>query len=178
MGLKYTTMKYLLVTIISLSFLINTSYAQNDSTATTPKFKHAIGVTAGFTIGNGLSYRHSFNKFEIQGSFAPFKDEFSSKYSVGATFIYKLVETPKVIFLLYQGNQYIYKEDMEYSWDINGNQLSEDKVIESYVNNGIGIGVRFIILKRVGLDIMGGYASYDNYSRISFTGEIGLFFMF
>jgi len=171
-------MKYITLIIISFTFLINTSTAQSDSTTTTTKYKNAIGVTAGFTIGNGLSYRHSFKKLEIQGSFAPFKDEYSSRYSIGGTFIYKLVEAPKIVFFLYQGNQYIYTEELVYSGQSNGDEPVEDKIIESYFNNGIGIGIRFIILKRVGLDIMGGYASYNNYSKISFTGEIGLFFMF
>ena len=171
-------MKKLILFCTIVLFFQFSSYSQTDSTNTTPEYKHAIGFSAGFTIGTGLAYRHSFNKFEIQGSFAPYKDEQRSRFNVGLTFFYKLVESQKVIFFLYQGNQYIYEEDMMYTWDEKGKVLDEEKQIESYVNNGLGIGVRFIILKRVGLDLMGGYASYNNYTKISFTGEAGIFFMF
>ena len=177
--LNHTTMKKIILFCAAILLFQFSSYSQTDSTSTPiTHFKHAVGFSAGFTIGNGLAYRHNFNKFEIQGSFAPYKDEENSRYSVGLTFFYKLVESQKVIFFAYQGNQYIYSKDMMRTWDDNGEIVDKKKHIESYFNNGLGIGVRFIILKRVGLDIMGGYASYNNYSRISFTGEAGLFFMF
>ncbi len=171
-------MKQVLLITIAVIFIQLNSKAQSDSTTLRHQFKHAIGVTAGFTIGNGLSYRHNFNKFEIQGSFAPFKNKERSRYCVGLTFFYKLVESQNVDFFLYQGNQYIYRQMKEYDWNTNVNEPIESESIESYINNGIGIGIRFIIFKRVSLDIMGGYASYNNYSEISFTGETGLHFMF
>lgn len=171
-------MKQFSIILLCLFISTNISFAQEDSIKVSESFKHHIGVTAGFTIGNGLSYRHSFNKFEIQGSFSPYKEAGRSRYSAGVTFIYKLVEAPKVKFFIYQGNQYIYRKDYEETWDHKASRYLMDNIEESYVNNGIGIGVRIIILKRLGWDIMGGYASYNNYTSISFTGETGLFFMF
>jgi len=38
--------------------------------------------------------------------------------------------------------------------------------------------VEFIIAKRIGLNLMGGYAFYDNFSQINFTGETALYFKF
>ncbi len=172
-------MKHVFLITFALIFLQFNSQAQSDSTSSTPHFKHAIGVTAGFTIGNGLSYRQCFDKFEIQGSFAPYKSEETEKYNVGLTFFYKLVESEKVNFYLYQGNEYIYRKEQTYNWvDNNTQEPIIGHSIESYFNNGIGVGIRFFILKRVSLDFMVGYASYENYTKISLTGETGLHFMF
>ena len=171
-------MKTLSITALLILSLLQLTFAQSDSLIQTKTFKHAIGVTAGFTIGNGLSYRFSPNKFEAQVSFAPYKTPEESKYSLGLAFFYKLVETPTAILFVYQGNQYIYSEEMLYNWDETTQKETYDKSVDSYLNNGLGIGIRFVILKRVGLDIMGGYAGYQNFTRISFTGEFGLHFMF
>lgn len=43
---------------------------------------------------------------------------------------------------------------------------------------GIGIGIEIIILKRISFNLMGGYAGYDSFERIGFTGETGLYFKF
>jgi len=167
-------MKNIILSIFVIFLTFTSATAQIDSTITNQPFKHAVGVTVGFTIGSGLSYRYSVDKFGIQVSFLPLKEETRSRYTVGLSFFYKLVQSEKVDFFMYQGNQYLYKSDA----DIYSGENTKTDLIESYLNNGIGVGIRFIILKRVGLDIMGGYAGYKNFSKISFSGEMGLHFLF
>jgi len=138
-------------------------------------FNHSIGVGAGFTTGYGLSYRFWPKKIGAQATFAPFKDESSFQFNIGVTLLYKLIETEKTNLFLYQGNEWYYKN---YELTYYGNTGPVEKREQDYFHNSIGIGIEFIILKRVSFNIMGGYASYENFSRIGFTGETGLYFKF
>ena len=124
---------------------------------------------AGFTTGYGLSYRFWPGKLGLQGTFAPYSNQDMSDYSIGVTLLFKLVETEKVNLLLYQGNHYIYRK---HKYD------NSDDVNTRHFNNGLGIGIEFIILKRVSFNLMGGYAGYRNFERIAPTGETGLYFRF
>jgi len=45
-------------------------------------------------------------------------------------------------------------------------------------STGIGIGIEFIILKRISFNLMGGYAGYHTFEQIGFTAETGLYFKF
>ena len=175
-------MKYITFLILSVFLSVSLSYGQKAETeidtTTDVKYKNSIGGVAGYTVGLGLAYKRMFNKFAVQVSFAPYKDEEYSSYNAAFSFYYNLVEASKINFFVYQGNHYIYNEYFEYEWNKTNDIIDKKTVIESYWNNGLGIGIEIIILKRVGLDLMAGYASYDNYKRISFTGEIGIGFMF
>ncbi len=137
-------------------------------------FKHSLGVGAGFTTAYGLSYRFLPNNFGVQTTFAPFKDDDRTRYVVGLTFLLKIIETEKANLFLYQGNQYFYLNEKDYGWFVGGYR----DIITEYFNNSIGFGIEFIILKRVSFNLMGGYAGYENFDRIGFTGETGLYFKF
>ena len=45
-------------------------------------------------------------------------------------------------------------------------------------NNGIGVGIEFVALDRVGFSIMVGYGAYDSFTEIKLSGETGLIFKF
>lgn len=155
-----------------------TASAQNDTEAPKEKrFKHGLGIAAGLTTGYGLSYRYMFSKFTIQGTFAPLVDGDRQQYSTGITFIYNLVENRNTNLFLYQGNHFYYEKDKYYNY-YGYNYAEEVYREESNLNQGLGIGIEFIILKNVSFNLMGGYASYDSFSRIGFTGETGLFYRF
>jgi hypothetical protein len=141
---------------------------QNDN-----HFKHSLGVAGGFTTGYGLSYRYVPQKLGIQATTLLVKDDYQTNFNLGVTFLYKLIDADKTNFFLYQGNMLYYhkSEPDPYNYYI-------DDSSDNYFNNSIGIGIEFIILKRVSLNIMGGYAAYENFDRIGFTGETGLYFMF
>ena len=175
-------MKNLVLVILSLFLSAGLSFGQeNESKKEITKnseYKNAIGGVAGYTIGTGLSYKRMFDKYSVQVSFTPFKDEDRTKYSAAISFYYNIVETPKIKFYVYQGNHYIYNEYNDYNWNYSVDNIEKRRVIESYWNNGLGVGIQLLVFGRVGLNWMAGYASYDNYKRISFTGETGVFFMF
>ena len=173
-------MKYLGLLILSLLLVTNLSYGQEKGIVkkSPTVYKNAIGGVAGFTIGTGLAYKRIFEKYSVQVSFAPYKEEDREEYRAAISFYYNIVKTPKINFYLYQGNHYVYKEYTDYSWNYKMDIIEEKKSIESYWNNGLGVGIQLLVFGRVGLNWMAGYASYDNYKRISFTGETGVLFMF
>ena len=159
----------LFVLIPFLSF----SQAQEDNEINnTPQFKHNLGFGAGFTTGYGLSYRFFPKKLGAQVNFAPFMDEYTSRYSIGLTLLLRLVQTEKTSFYIYQGNHY-FIEESKYR-NFNGNSSN----INSYSNNGIGLGLELIAGKRVAFNLMGGYAGIENFEKINFTSEIAIYYKF
>ena len=160
-----------------LSFLFILSFtgplsAQIDSTKIF--LKNYLGAAAGITTGYGLSYRFCPNKAGIQLTFAPTSNKYHTRISAGLTFLFRMVETERANLFIYQGNHFLfYKDTYTYYY---GNSHTSKEYYNMY--NGIGLGIEFIIVKRVSLNIMGGYAAYENFNRLSLTGETGLFFKF
>lgn len=138
------------------------------------KFNHYMGVGAGLTTGNGLSYRYIPDNFGAQLTFSPYIKENSTIYNLGLTFIYRLIKADITNFYIYQGNRYYYSKTKQYNPD----NSVETENIASYFNNGVGIGIEFILLERVSINIMGGYAAFDNFQEIDFTGEAALYYIF
>lgn len=176
-------MKTILHILVLLLLTVNVQ-AQDGNQESERKFKHAIGAGAGFTTGYGLSYRCMPAKFGAQINFAPYHTKETDRYSIGLTFLYMLIESKTTNLFLYQGNHYYYNSYSVYYMDPNHTlQTSEPTGImqrqkENYVNNGLGIGIELIIAKRICFDLMGGYAFYDNFNQVNFTGETGLYFKF
>lgn len=166
-----TTIPLFLLLLLSM---ITTGQEKVETTNET-NLKNALGVGAGFTTGYGLSYRYIPKRFGVQANFTPLKNDTETRFSVGVTFLYRLIETEKTNLYLYQGNHYLYSKE-KHPYDYYSYRVP-DKV-DKYFNNGLGIGIEFIILKRVSFNLMGGYAGYDDFNRIGFTGETGLFFKF
>ncbi len=158
---------YLLTTVIFLTFFNVSLFSQtNNDNNNSEKilYKFSVGAGFGYTTGYGISFRYTPNKFGVQANFSPTYNEKSTRISTGVTFIYKLVEAEKTCFYLYQGNHFNYYKRYTTKY--------------KEFNNGVGVGIEFIILKRVGLDIMGGYAFYENFQRLGLTGEAGLYYKF
>lgn len=175
--MKQFILSCLLISGVTL-FSTNQSLAQ-DTTSINPKYKFGIGAGAGFTTGYGLSFRYIPNRFGAQVNFSPYKDSQTSRYSVGVTLIYMLIESRVTSFFLYQGNHYYYHSQMQIVYDPNFPQNQEtEKVVDSYVNNGFGFGIELIFAKRIGLNLMAGYAFYNNFSQLNVTGETALYFKF
>jgi hypothetical protein len=168
-------MKTRILIFLLILFFVNRTISGQEKvdTINITKFKHALGFGAGFTTGYGLSYRFMPNKFGVQTNFAPYKDNYETWLSFGITFLYKLIETKNTNLFLYQGNHYFYHKEQYFDYYNN----SPDQV-DKYFNNGLGIGIEFITLKRLSFNLMGGYAGYRNFKQISFTGETGLYFRF
>lgn len=158
-------------TLAFVFFMHISLYGQETASAKdNTQFKHSLGVGAGLTTGYGLSYRYVPNKFGIQLTTALLKNDYNTDFNLGVTFLYKLIEAEKTNFFLYQGNMYYFNR---YQYE---DYYPEET--SSYLNNSLGIGIEFIILKRVSFNLMGGYAFLDNFEQIGFTGETGLYFKF
>lgn len=169
------------VLFIGLAFLTTiTTQAQNSSERDiNVKYKYGIGAGAGFATGYGLSFRYVPKRFGGQFNFAPFKNSETSRYSLGATFLYMLNENKNTNFYLYQANHFYYDSSLQSIYDPNSpTSSSTQRVTDSYFNNGLGFGVEIIIAKQVGLNFMAGYAAYNNFNGLNVTGELALYYKF
>jgi hypothetical protein len=173
--------RMLILKIVLILFLGNSvSYAQDtDKTESEIKFKYGIGGGAGFATGYGLSFRYIPKKFGGQVNFAPYKDKETNRYSIGVTFIYMLIEGKISNFFLYQANHYYYNSQMIYTYDpVIPDKQYMIRSTERYFNNGLGFGMEIIMVKRVGLNLMAGYAFYDNFQQLNITAETALYYKF
>ena len=165
--------------------LCATCMAQDNTEASMGKehYKHALGVAAGLTTGYGLSYRYYIHRFAFQLTFAPYsrKDNYSVytnkelRLNTGLGFLFNLVEGEKSNLFLYQSNYLYYSK---FSSTRGGLYPGTNESTENYFNNGLGLGIEFIIVKKASLNFQAGYAGYHNFETIDFTGELGLFYKF
>ncbi|MBN2669348.1 MAG: hypothetical protein JXR60_08970 [Bacteroidales bacterium] len=172
--------RFLLIVLASLWFW--TVSAQTTSTEqTAKKVQHAIGADLGFTIGYGLAYRATFNNFSTQLSFTPYSNDSHTRVSAGLSFYYTLKKHKVAEFFLYQGTHYIY--DKNEVWDCivmeNDNCVENTYTrVDNSVNIGAGLGIKLNFFEVMSFSLMGGYAGYDNFSSIGFTGEAVLLYHF
>lgn len=148
-----------------------------------PVFKHAIGAGIGYITGYGLSYRYTPNKFGVQVNFAPYHSTDLDRYSVGVTFMYTMVKNRISSLYLYQGNHYYYNSEMVYVYETDPTKPynpnpPKQRITDGYVNNGLGFGIEVTIAKRIGFNLMGGYAVYNNFKNVNLTGETALYYKF
>ena len=138
------------------------------------RYSHNLGFAAGFSTGYGLSYRFTPNRFGLQATFAPYTDSDQTRISAGLTFLYFLFQAGKSALFLYQGNHVMHRSyDAYVSYGSPAERMHETESV-----HGLGIGMEFIFGQRVGLNLMGGYALYDDPEGIGFTGEAGLYYKF
>lgn len=158
----------------------NSSFAQDSlSKNNVKKFKYGIGGGAGFATGYGLSFRYIPEKFGAQFNFAPYIDNTTSRFSVGATFLYKLNENNTTNVYLYQGNHFYYNSQIIEEHDpANPGIPIKNSITDSYINNGVGFGLEIVFVKCVGLNLMAGYAAYKNFQQLNVTGEMALYYKF
>jgi hypothetical protein len=143
------------------------------------EYKFGIGGGAGFATGYGLSFKYLPRKLGAQVNFAPFKNKETERYSVGLTAIYLLIQSKISNLYLYQANHYYYNSQTEYIYDPNKPDVQEKtRRTEAYFNNGVGFGIEIIIAKRIGFNLMAGYAFYDNFNQLNVTGETALYYKF
>lgn len=168
--------------IIILGLLL--SYMQvsaQDSThqQKNPSYVFGLGAGAGFATGYGLSFRYQPNKIGLQVNFAPYKDSETERYSVGITFLYTLITSQITRLFMYQANHYYYNSQTNYLYNPTfPDQQEKVRTTEAYVNNGIGFGMEIIMAKRIGLNLMTGYACYHNFEQLNITGEAALYYKF
>jgi hypothetical protein len=89
---------------------------------------------------------------------------------VGLTLLLKLEENRYSSLFLYQANSFYYKEEhFLYS------PTYERRITRTF-NNGLGLGTEIVFIKKLGLNLMGGYAYYDNFKELGLTFETALFY--
>ena len=116
-------------------------------------------------------------------NFAPYHTQDLDRYSVGLTFMYTMVKNRISSLYLYQGNHYYYNSEMVYVYETDPNKPYNpnppmQRVTDGYVNNGLGFGIELTIAKRIGFNLMGGYAVYSNFENVNLTGETALHYKF
>jgi len=168
---------------IALAFIGTESNAQMQVKHPEKKSVHALGVSAGFTIGSGISYKYSPSRFSVQVAFTPYKNEDYYRIATGLSFYYKLVDAKKVDFFIYEGTQFIAKQDKVYRSHSTGypnyiTTTSSELVKNDYYNVGLGFGFEFLIKDRVSLNLMAGYAGLEKFKKIQPIGEATLFYNF
>ncbi len=169
---------FFLIVLFCTCFML--SGQDNETSEQSQSFKHALGVGAGWTTGYGLSYRYFIDKCGIQATFAPYSDYNTTQFSSGLTFLFYLINAENTNLFFYQGNHFFYSKDTYYyggGMYISGGD-NNSEYVDQFFNHGLGIGIEFLIANRVSFNLMGGYAGYENFDRISLTGETGLYYRF
>jgi hypothetical protein len=180
---KTTTMNsfYSSLLVLIIALIPALPAAGQDNATENDSYKHAVGIGAGFVTGYGLSYRFQPKKPGFQLNFAPYKDDETARFSTGLTFFYPLIPGKVATLFVYQGNHYYYTSETVYTPDNPASPnptLIREKVVDSYFNNGLGIGMEIVFAKRIGFNLMMGYAAYANFTKVNLTGETGLYFKF
>ena len=185
--MKTLTNFILVIVLILFSFSSFSQFEENSSSKKeafrhNTESQHALGLSVGGTTGFGLSYMFMPDRFCFQVAFLPYKDQYSTFISAGLTIIYRLREGEKLNFLLYQGNHFITRTESRINYTSptpNGTVMAQSsKVTTSGFNNGVGFGFEFFLSESVSFNLMGGYAGYNNFERITITGEGALFYKF
>jgi|JI6StandDraft_1071083.scaffolds.fasta_scaffold184842_3 hypothetical protein len=175
------SLKYFSYVILCIILLSTTVANSQDSLKHNGEqlYKYGIGGGAGFATGYGLSFRYLPKKFGAQVNFAPFKNKETERYSTGLTLIYMLIESKISNLFLYQANHYYYNSQLVYIYDPNKpNDQTQTRQTEAYFNNGLGFGIEIVMAKRIGLNLMAGYAFYNNFEQLNVTGETALYYKF
>ena len=174
-------MKYFTSLLFFLALTLSSVHGQSEDESidnSNSEMKHSLGGTGGVANGFGLTYRYWPGNFGVQATFGPYLEDDLVNISAGVTFLYKIAGTEHVELFAYQGNHLRYEEYIDRIW-IPGQQDYEDNlVVEESFNTGIGLGVEFIILKQINLDLMLGYTAIDNFTGLTITGGIGLYYNF
>lgn len=133
--------------------------------------KHSLGLAAGLSTGVGISYRYIPKRFGVQLTASTFWNSQFEVIDGGVTFLYKLKSKPKSMLFLYQGNHAYASTNVMY-----------EQPTELMIMNGLGIGIELVMLKSIGLNILGGFLIQNtNYLGNPYFGadiNLGLYYKF
>lgn len=152
---------------IGMKYKISKKSEKSSSDTSLHNLKHSLGFTFGNSIGKGISYRFFPKRFGFQTTLGSWKNDYSTRFNVSVTLLYKAIELEKANVFIYQGNRLSYyrEKDMTY---YNSNTFY----------NSLGLGLEIIALKRLSLNIMNGYTSSDKLHYFRFNVEGALYYKF
>ena len=160
--------------IILILFTYNI-YGQRISDSETNVHQY-IGFAAGFTTGNGISYRYLQNEFGAQVNlFGGYERNVQANFNIGGTLLYRIDEAENTNLYLYYSNCIRYNNDMQHLNTFSGQILSEKTLTW---NTGIGFNVETNSTRRIVFNFMLGYGAYDSFKIITLTGEVGIHYKF
>lgn len=180
--------------LISMFFIALASVVSAQSTDTivsgakfTPeKYKHKIGMAAGFLTGVGFSYQFKPNRLGVIVTGIPYVDEDSKFVSAGITFRYDVAQMENGRVFIYQGNHYIYREythdyyynDYDYYNDYYNDNYEPRIDGQSSFSTGVGLGGELFLGKRFTSNLMLGYGAHNNFKVLNASIEGGVYFKF
>ena len=171
--------KILLTLMVVLFFQL--SINAQESANGQEKYKHFLGLAAGFTTGYGVSYRYVPDKFGVQITLAPYysKND-NSTVSAGITLLQKIKEANDHRLLLYFSNSVFYRKTFNagyYSTIYPPTYYPASSSSTSSYNTGVGLDLQFFNNESPFVfDLMTGFGSFDSFKIITFTGEVGLYY--
>ena len=171
--------------LLSTSFMVYSQKKEKKEKVVKPEkeivsYKHSFGLGAGFTTGVGLSYRFVPKKYGFQINVGPMYSNYGDNInaSFGLTLLDKLYEGKWCNMYLYLGNHLVYHRDKlssyDYALNVNTQEIYETKKL----NTGIGLGWEFYTQSSVVLNLMVGYAQYNNFEKLLPTAEVALYYRF
>lgn len=158
------------LTIVTLTILFFSAFSFGQETEK-KESKNMYGINFGATTGIGLSYKHWENKFGVQITGLPVKNDDNFDFSAGLTIFYSLKQKKYLNIFTYAGGNYmssgfdfIFNMHPIYSFAnlkrrryyIVENKTNYDA---NYLNTSIGAGVE--LGKNPVVTIMAGYAGFD-----------------
>lgn len=181
---------FILVCFLSLSLLSFSQEEVDDDAwdlSAGQKYKNYIGFGAGFTTGFGLTYKYMPKNYGIMLTVSPYYSEKEERALVsgGITLEKAIARYHACLLFVYLSNSIMYEKYRDYNEFYVYDPFlpvyepsSYDIVKYTSWNSGIGLGFEVHSAKRVVVNLMLGYAQYDNFKTIAPTAEIFLFYRF
>ncbi len=144
--------------------------------------RHALGLHAGTSTGQGFSYRYFPNKWGVQVTGIPIFNGNNGFYTSSAvSILYKIKEHKKLDLFTYLGNHLVFERYQSYYGIWPEPESGPTYVTDRTYNIGLGAGVNIHYWEVLDLSIQAGYGltSRNNAQLYTvFSSEIGVYYKF
>ena len=137
-----------------------------------------IGMTGGFTMGYGMTYRYWEGNYGIQAVFAPYWYEEDININAGTAVFKSLYSKEHTRLFLYLAGSYYFSRFIDEAEDQTDPSVIEERTGTSHdFALGFGPGWEIFLFENIALNFMFGYG-YRTDSGLNLTGEAGLYYRF
>lgn len=165
----------LLPVLVLLVFLRWNGYSEQQGEE---ELTHYIGMSAGFTMGYGLTYRYWEGNYGIQAVFAPYWYKDDININAGTAVFKSLYTKEHTRLFLYLAGSYYFSQYYEDEWDETETTVTgETKEISHDFALGFGPGWEIFVFENIALNFMFGYG-YRTSTGLNLTGEAGIYYRF